>query len=91
MTLLDQQPRDGRRADDARADLTRGVGQPGALDPNAADAWVGPTATLYNDLNTTTPVPDRRTLPDLPFENRYHDCFPAEHLEELDGPPSASA
>lgn len=84
LTLFDQQPREGQRAAAAYAALTRNVGQPGALDPRVADQWAGPTATLYNDLNTKTPVPDRQTFPDLPFETRYHDCFPAAHLNELE-------
>lgn len=86
LALLDQQPRDGTRAAAAQTALTRCTGQPGALDASTADHWAGPTATLYNDLNSAAPVPDRSTLPALPFRDRYRDCFPAGHLFELDSP-----
>lgn len=88
LTLLDQQPRGGHRAAAAHSALTRRFGQPGALDARTADEWAGPTATLYIDLNSTTPIPDRATLPTLHFRNRYRDCFPAKHLDELDRLPS---
>lgn len=91
LTLFDQQPREGQRAAAAYAALTRNVGQPGALDPSVADEWAGPTATLYNDLNTTTFVPDRITVPKLPFQARYRRCFPTEHFEAPEVPPSVPA
>lgn len=37
-----------------------------------------------------TPIPARATLPDLPFRNRYRDCFPAPHLDKLNSDPSTS-
>lgn len=55
----------------------------------AADRWAGPTATLYPDLNNATPVPDRESLPQPPFQARYRDCFSAKYLDELDDPTSA--
>lgn len=88
LTLLDQQPREGNRAAAAHAALTRRTGQPAALDARAADRWAGPTTTLYIDLNGTTPIPDRPTLPALPFQNRCHACFPAGRLDALGDPTS---
>lgn len=87
LTLLDQQPRDGIRAAAAQTALTYHTGQPGALDARTADHWAGPTATLYTDLNSMTQIPDRPTLPALPFQRRYGACFPAKRLAEID--PSA--
>lgn len=87
LTLLDQQPRDGTRAAAAQTALTRRTGQPSTLDVRTADRWAGPTATLYTDLNNAAPIPDRSTLPALPFQSRYRDCFPAPHLDELDSDP----
>lgn len=87
LTLLDQQPRDGTRATAAQTALTHHTGQPGALDARTADHWAGPTATLYTDLNSMTPILNRPTLPALPFQSRYGTCFPAKHLAGID--PSA--
>lgn len=86
LTLLDQQPGEGHRAAAAHTALTRSTGQPGALDDRAADRWAGPTATLYSDLNSATPILDRPTLPLLSFRDRYRACFSAEHLVEFDSP-----
>lgn len=90
LTLLDQQPHDGNRAAAASTAMTRRAGQPGALDARTANYWSGPIATLYNDLKSNNPIPDRPTLPALPLRNRYRTCFPAEHLPELDSsrPPT---
>lgn len=89
LTLIDHQPREGHRAAAAHSALTRRVGQPGALDARTADEWAGPTATLYNDLNNATPITGRTTLPTLPFRNRYRDCFPVKHLDELGQVPGS--
>ena len=88
LSLLDQQPREGARAIAARTSLTRSTGQPGALDPGTADRWAGPTATLYNDLNSLTPIPDRPTLPELPFQSRYSTCYPGGLLAGIDLSPT---
>lgn len=84
LALLDQQPHDGNRAAAAKTALTRRIGQPGALDAKTADYWSGPIATLYSDFKSKNLIPDRPTLPALPFRNRYRACFPAEHLDDLD-------
>lgn len=86
LTLLDQQSHEGNRAAAAKTALSRRSGQPGALDAKTADYWSGPLATLYSDLKSNTLIPDRPTLPALPFRNRYRACFPVEHLSELDSP-----
>lgn len=88
LTLLDQQPPEGHRAAAAHSALTRRTGQPGALDTRAADRWAGPTATLYIDLNSTTPIPDCPALPALPFQNRCRACFPAGPSKPPGGPTS---
>lgn len=86
LTLLDQQPRDSTRAAAAQTALTRRTGQPGALDASTADRWASPTATLYNDLNSSPSIPGRPTLLALPFRYRCRACSPAEHLFALDIP-----
>lgn len=83
LTLLDQQPREGSRAAAAHAALTRSTGQPGALDAGTADRWIGLSATLYTDLNSTIPIPDRPTVRKTPFRSRYRECFPANDFSDL--------